>query len=269
MLLCGAAGDRAARHEGAALPTHPRDGVDLDALGKALDKQKIAACWFMTSFSNPLGSMMSEENKAALVAMLAAREVPLIVDDVYEELYFSKSRPKPAKAWDRAGLVLHCSSFSKCLAPGYRIGWAIGGRYAQQLRRLKMTTTLASAIPPQAALADYLKQGGYDHHLRGLRATLQTQQARMLEAIGEHFPAGTRVTRPLGGYFLWVELPPQVDALEVHRRAAQKNISVAPGRSSRRSGAMRIALRLNYGQPFTPQIEGALATLGKIARALC
>ncbi|MDB5804878.1 MAG: GntR family transcriptional regulator [Betaproteobacteria bacterium] len=256
-----------------ALPTHPREGVDLQALEKALGQQKgqqkIAACWLMTSFQNPLGSLMSEEKRRALVALLAAREVPLIVDDVYEELYFGRARPKPAKAWDSQGLVLHCSSFSKCLAPGYRIGWALAGRYAQQVRRLKMTTTLATAIPPQAALADYLKQGGYDHHLRGLRTALQRQQGSMVEAIGRDFPVGTRVTQPQGGYFLWVELPAQVDALEVHRRAAAKNISVAPGPIFSPQRRYENCLRLNYGQPWTPQVEAALATLGKIAEDLC
>ena len=251
-----------------ALPTHPRDGVDLDALADALKRRKIAACWFMTSFSNPLGSLMPEEGRAALVRMLAACEIPLIVDDVYEELYFGSTRPRPAKAWDKAGLVLHCSSFSKCLAPGYRVGWVLAGRYAQQVRRLKMMTTLSTAIPPQAALADYLKQGGYDHHLRALRAALQTQQGRMREAVAHHFPAGTRITRPQGGYFLWVELPAHIDALAVHARAAQKNISVAPGPIFSPQRRYANCLRLNYGQPFTPQVEGAIAALGRICASL-
>jgi DNA-binding transcriptional MocR family regulator len=200
--------------------------------------------------------------------MLAAREVPLIVDDVYEELYFGKARPKPAKAYDSDGLVLHCSSFSKCLAPGYRVGWALAGRYAQPVRRLKMMSTLATSIPPQAALADYLKQGGYDHHLRGLRAALEAQQTRMLEAIARHFPEGTRMTRPQGGYFLWVELPGAVDALQVHARAMQKNISVAPGPIFSPQRSYANCLRLNYGQPFTPQLEDAMATLGRICTSL-
>jgi DNA-binding transcriptional MocR family regulator len=251
-----------------ALPTHPRDGVDLGALEEALNKRSVKACWFMTSFSNPLGSLMPQENRRALVRMLAAREVPLIVDDVYEELYFGKARPKPAKAYDSDGLVLHCSSFSKCLAPGYRVGWALAGRYAQPVRRLKMMSTLATSIPPQAALADYLKQGGYDHHLRGLRAALEAQQTRMLEAIARHFPEGTRMTRPQGGYFLWVELPGAVDALQVHARAMQKNISVAPGPIFSPQRSYANCLRLNYGQPFTPQLEDAMATLGRICTSL-
>jgi DNA-binding transcriptional MocR family regulator len=251
-----------------ALPTHPREGMDLGALSTALDKHAIKACWLMTSFQNPLGALMPEQKKRDLVKLLAAHGVPLIEDDVYEELYFGTSKPKPAKVFDTEGLVLHCSSFSKSLAPGYRVGWTAPGKFVQQVERLKIMTTLATSIPPQAALADYLKLGGYDHHLRGLRRDLQAQQGKMLEAIARHFPAETRVTRPQGGYFVWLELPAQVSALELHRLAAAKNISVAPGpifSPQRRYGN---CLRINTGQPWTPRVETAVATLGRIAASL-
>jgi DNA-binding transcriptional MocR family regulator len=144
----------------------------------------------------------------------------------------------------------------------------LGGRYAQQLRRLKMTTTLATAIAPQAALADFLAHGGYDHHLRALRTALQAQQAQMVEAVGRHFPAGTRVTRPQGGYFLWVEMPAGVDALALHRRAGERNISVAPGPIFSPQRRYENCLRLNYGRPHDARVEDAVATLGRIAQAL-
>ncbi|WP_459694606.1 aminotransferase class I/II-fold pyridoxal phosphate-dependent enzyme, partial [Achromobacter xylosoxidans] len=129
------------------------------------------------------------------------------------------ARPVPAKAFDKHGLVLHCSSFSKCLAPGYRIGWASAGRYTQRVQRLKLSSTLSASGPAQGALAEYLEQGGYDRHLRRLRETLQAQQDLMANAIAREFPAGTRVTRPQGGFFLWLEMPAAVDALALHRQA--------------------------------------------------
>lgn len=251
-----------------ALPTHPREGVDLAALAVALDKNAVQACWFMTNFQHPLGSLMPDEKKRHLVELLAARDVPLIEDDVYEELYFGLEKPKPAKAYDRKGLVLHCSSFSKSLAPGYRIGWATAGRYAPAVERLKWVSTLSSNIPAQAALADYLRLGGYDHHLRALRRNLETQQGKMLQAIGRYFPAATRVTRPRGGYFLWLELPEQVNALELYRQAAKNRISVAPGPIFSPQRGHENCLRLNYGRPWTPRVEAAVATLGQIARSL-
>jgi DNA-binding transcriptional MocR family regulator len=248
------------------VPTHPREGIDLDALAQVLARDRPRACWLMTNFQNPLGSLMPDEKKRDLVALLARHQTPLIEDDVYGELYFGARRPKPAKAYDEAGLVMHCSSFSKCLAPGYRIGWAAPGRYVQAVARLKLSTTLTASVPAEAALAAYLEKGGYDRHLRQLRHALSVQQDAMIGAIARHFPPHTRATRPGGGYFLWVELPAHVDALDVHRKALALNISVAPGPIFSSRGEFTNCLRLNYGHPFDARIEEALATLGRLLK---
>lgn len=250
------------------VPTHPREGIDLDALTSVLQRHRPKACWLMTNFQNPLGSTMPDEKKQALVELLAAHEMPLIEDDVYGELYFGNKRPMPAKAFDKHGLVMHCSSFSKCLAPGYRIGWAMPGRFVSQVSRLKLTTTLSASAPAQAALADYLAKGGYDKHLRQLRHTLAVQQSAMAQAVVRHFPKGTKATRPGGGYFLWIELPGQANALDIHRKALSLGISVAPGPMFSASGNFSHCLRLNYGHAWTRDAEAAVATLGRLAGAV-
>lgn len=250
------------------LPTHPREGVDLAALDAAITRHGVKACWFMTSFQNPLGALMPPEKKHDLVKLLSRHGVPLIEDDVYEELYFGAHKPRPARAWDRDGLVMHWSSFSKCLAPGFRVGWAAPGRWARQVERLKLMTTLATGFHAQAALADYLRHGGYDHHLRGLRAKLEGQQRAILTAIARDFPAGTRITQPQGGYFVWVELPGNADALEVHRLAMRVGISIAPGPVFSPQRKFGNCIRINTGQPWTPRIGKAVATLGQIVASL-
>jgi DNA-binding transcriptional MocR family regulator len=247
------------------VPTHPGEGIDLAALEHAIARHGPKACWLMTTFQNPLGSLMPEAKKQALVSLLARHGVPLIEDDVYAELYFGDRRPLPAKAFDREGLVLHCGSFSKCLAPGYRLGWAAPGRFAQAVARQKLTTTLGTCAPAQMALADYLRRGGYDKHLRKLRHTLASRQAAFAEAVGAHFPPGTRATRPAGGYFLWVELPEGVDALQLHRQALAQGISTAPGPIFSASRSFAHCLRLNYGHEWNARSEAALATLGRLA----
>lgn len=247
------------------VPTHPRQGIALDALEAAITRHAPKACWLMTQFQNPLGSLMPEQKKRDLVALLARHQIPLIEDDVYGELYFGHARPLPAKTYDTQGLVLHCSSFSKCLAPGFRIGWAIAGRYARAVQRLKLATTLSASGPAQGALAQYLERGGYDRHLRRLRGTLAAQQERMLDAVARYFPAGTRVTRPQGGFFVWLEMPPGADALELHRRALAQGISVAPGPIFSASGQFGHALRLNYGHPWDERMENAVRELGRLA----
>ena len=249
------------------VPTHPREGVDLAALAQALERHHPKACWLMTNFQNPLGSLMPDEKKRALVELLTRHDVPLIEDDVYGELYFGSKRPVPAKAFDTKGLVMHCSSFSKCLAPGYRVGWAAPGRYASAVARHKLTTTLSASLPAQAALAEYLNKGGYDRHLRQLRHALSVQQNAMMEAVVHHLPSGTRATRPHGGYFLWLELPPHVDALAIHRQALSLGISVAPGPMFSAQRGFRNCLRINYGHVFDERAEAALVTLGRLASA--
>lgn len=249
------------------VPTHPREGIDLAALERALERHQPRACWLMTTFQNPLGSTMPDEKKRALVELLARHEVPLIEDDVYGELYFGASRPLPAKAFDRKGLVMHCSSFSKCLAPGYRIGWTVPGRHVRAVSRLKLTTTLSASAPAQAARADYLAKGGYDKHLRQLRHALAVQQAAMTQAVVRHFPKGTRATRPSGGYFMWIELPGQVNTLELHRKALALGISIAPGPMFSANRHFTHCLRLNYGHAWDSAAESAISTLGRLAAA--
>ena len=244
------------------IPTHPRDGVVLGALDAALDRHDVKACWFMTNFQNPLGGTMPEEKKRELVQMLARRRVPLIEDDVYAELYLDGRRQKPAKAYDRGGIVMHCSSFAKCLAPGYRVGWATPGRFTQEVERRKLMSSISTSLPPQLAIAAYLKSGGYERHLRNLRQAFASQQAQMADAIGRNFPAGTRVTRPRGGYFLWVELPKSVDALRLHRGALEEGISVAPGPMFSAKREYTNCLRINYGHPWTARMKDAIAVLG-------
>lgn len=248
--------------------TDPRHGVDLDALAGVLRTRPVAACWFMTSFQNPLGALMPVSRKQALVELLARFDVPLIEDDVYAELHAGNRRPPPAKAFDTGGRVLHCSSFSKCLAPGYRVGWAAAGRYARAVQRLKMMSSLATSLPPQLALAEYLAQGGYERHLRRLRASLAAEQQRGQRLIERHFPAGTRMTRPSGGYFIWTELPAQVDALTLHRRAMELSISTAPGVLFSADGRFTHHLRLNLGHPGVERFDAALRQLGELASSM-
>ncbi|KGM56836.1 GntR family transcriptional regulator [Lysobacter arseniciresistens ZS79] len=249
------------------VPTHPREGIDLDAVAAAIARHAPKACWVMSTFQNPLGASMPAERKRALVELLGRHGIPLIEDDVYAELYFGSERPVPAKAFDRDGLVMHCSSFSKCLAPGHRIGWVAGGRFAGRIARHKLTTTLNTNVPSQLAIAHYLQRGGFDRHLRRLRKALAAQQAQCLAAVARHFPRGTRVTRPAGGYFLWLELPGGADALAVQREAAARGISVAPGPVFSASRGFGHCLRLNCGHPLDARAQEALATLGRLAAA--
>ncbi|HEY9640885.1 MAG TPA: PLP-dependent aminotransferase family protein [Coleofasciculaceae cyanobacterium] len=248
------------------LPTHPREGISLLHLENALQKKQIAACTLVSNFSNPLGSCMSDARKKELVQLMAHYDTPLIEDDVYGDLYFEGTRPKALKAFDRDGIVLYCASYSKTLSPGFRVGWAVAGRYQSKVEQLKWVVNQTTAIAPQLTIAAFLSNGGYDRHLRHLRRAYQSQMALMTQSICEYFPPETRVTRPNGGHVLWVELPQPFDSTVLYRQALEHNVSIAPGVMFSPSGSYGNCFRLNTGLPWSSRIEQAMQTLGDLTK---
>jgi DNA-binding transcriptional MocR family regulator len=209
---------------------------------------------------------MPEANKKALVELLAAHDVPFIEDDLNGELCYDGPRPKPAKAFDKKGNVLLCSSFSKTLAPGYRVGWIAPGRYKREVEKLKLMTTIATATLPQLTVAAYLDSGGYDRHLRAIRRMFRANILSATGMIGEYFPQGTKVTRPTGGFVLWIELPEGTDSLELHRHALEENISICPGPMFSARQRHRNFIRLSCAHEWSDRIRIAVARIGELAR---
>jgi len=212
--------------------------------------------------------MMPDAHKQRLVDLAHQHNMPLIEDAVYSELFYGSAHPTSLKTYDRDGLVLHCSSFSKSLTSAYRVGWAIAGRYRAQVEKLKFLNTLATPTIPQRAIADYLTHGGYERHLRRVRRGLLQQRDLMRHFVLRFFPQGTRVSEPAGGYILWVELPPAVEAMELYRRCLVQGITIAPGRIFAASNRYSNFIRLNYSYAWTAEIEKALKTVAAIVAEL-
>ena len=250
------------------IPAHPVDGLNVEVLRYALRQTKIAACLVVPSYSYPLGSCMPLENRKELVALLAEHEIPLIEDDTFGELWHGKDRPRPLKSFDRSGLVLHCSSVSKSLAPGYRVGWIAAGRYQAEIESIKYFSTLSCSISAQEAVAEFLASGDYDRHLKTLRAELARRVAVMCASLERAFPPGTRVWHPQGGYLVWVELPPQVDALVLYQEALDEGIRISPGHLYSTSERYRNHLMFN-GTYTSEAALAAVQRLGKIVRRHC
>jgi DNA-binding transcriptional MocR family regulator len=249
------------------IPTNPGTGMSLDALGFALENHPVKAVVAVTNFNNPLGSCMPDEAKVELAAMLSRRGIPLVENDIYGELYFSERKPSVAKAHDSDGSVLLCSSFSKDISPGYRIGWVAPGRYLDRVRTLKMAFTNGSSVLPQLTIARYLESGGYDLHLRKIRRAYAYKSLGMSRAIEEHFPEGTRIAEPLGGYVIWVRLPDGLDSMLLYREAEKARITIAPGCMFSPSGKFRDYVRLNAAA-WSERTEMDLARLGRLAKDL-
>lgn len=250
------------------IPVCSRNGPSVEAIEQAIRRFDVRALILTPNFNNPLGSLMPEASKRKLIKLLAKEEVPLIEDDIYGDLYFGETRPLPAKAFDKKGMVMLCSSFSKTLAPGYRVGWAIPGKFLEQVLALKFIQSGPTSTLPQLAIAEFLDGGGYDRHLRSLRRLLAGQVERISAAVADHFPAGTRLSRPAGGFLLWVELPGRASALELHALAQLRGISISPGPIFSAKQRFQNAIRLNCGSVWSETIERAIKTLGGLAKEL-
>jgi DNA-binding transcriptional MocR family regulator len=250
------------------IPTHPRNGVSLEALALAIQREKVKACIIMPNVSNPLGSTMPEAAKKRLVRMLAEHDIPLIEDGVYSALHFNRTSPFAAKAYDKKGMVMLCSSFTKTLAPGFRVGWVAPGRYHAQVQMLKFINSVGVSDLLQLTIAEFLENGGYDRLLRTLRRTYAHQLELVKQAVYRHFPRETKVTRPSGGYVLWVEMPAGVDTVELYQQAMKERIGVAPGPMFSASNRYRNCLRVNCGVPWSDRTERALARIGELAHGL-
>lgn len=248
------------------IPSHPTDGISLEGLELALEQWPVKACVVVSNHSNPLGARPSDYGKRLLVERLDAAGVPLIEDDIYGDLYHDGERPRPAKAFDRTGNVIYCSSFSKTISPGLRLGWMVPGRYRTEARQQKYFSNLATASLPQLAVARFLEQGGYDRYLRTARPQYREATERMRAAVGRSFPEGTAVSKPQGGFVLWVQLPGHASGTRVYQLAREEGINVAPGRMfSTIADKHENCLRLNCANPWNERIETAIHRLGAIA----
>lgn len=239
-------------------------GMDLDAVRAAVKNYPVAAMLVIANFSNPSGSQMNEAKRRELLEIADTSGIPIVEDDIYGDLPHQGERPPCLKALDRNGRVILCSSYSKTLAPGLRTGFLVGGPYHARLVELKSTLNIGGSSLASLTVAEFLRSGGYDRHLRKLRDAFRIQVCRARETIAEVFPEGTRVSNPAGGFVLWLELPEQVDVLEVFKEAREAGISFAPGTAFSPQGLFRNCLRLSCGHPWSPRIQNGIATLGKI-----
>ena len=246
------------------LPTHPVTGVDLEALKKVI--HKIDVCCFMSNFSNPLGSLMPDESKIELVKMLTHHNIPLIEDDLYGNLFFGRSRPKPCKYYDEAGIVMWCGSVSKTLAPGFRVGWVAPGKFKDQIIREKLVQTICQPSLYQEVIADFLEHGRYDHHLRNFRNTLYTNSLHFQRTIEDCFPENTKISQPQGGSFLWLELDTRIDTAVLFDTAVKQKIGFAPGRVFTQHDQYNNCMRLNFAVEWNEKTEFDLKRLGQLIK---
>ena len=246
------------------IPTDPVTGISLEKLEDAFKKKKVQACLLVTNYNNPLGSCIPDNKKEQLAKMLQQYQVPLIEDDVYGDLHFAPERPRTIKSYDEEGLVLYCSSWSKSIAAGLRVGWVISGRYHEKISQLKFTTSGPTGLLPQLVLTRFLDQQRLDLHLKSLRQSLNMQTMQITKAIQEYFPGDTQLSRPNGGISLWVVLPQQVNTWHLHEQAVEQGITFTPGALFSSQDRYHNCIRLSNANPWTEDQDWAIQTLGRL-----
>ena len=250
------------------ISSDPTTGIDLECLQQAFKKFPVRACIAIPNFNNPFGSCMPDENKKKLVEIITAHNIPLIEDDIYGELYFGKSRPKTCKYYDTKGLVMHCSSLSKSLSPGYRIGWTIPGKFLEEVNQIKRMHNISCPTLTQAAMAHFLQNGRYEYHLKNLRKSLHIHALKYVQAVIEYFPEDTKVSRPQGGFVLWLELNKKVNAFKLRTEAMKHGISIMPGKIFSTSSNYSNCIRLSFGRPWNDDTDYGLMMLGKLIQKM-
>ncbi len=252
-----------------AIPAIPGEGIDLQKLQQALQRWPVKACWLMTNHQNPLGYTLSAERKQQLVSLLAESKVALVEDDVYANLWEGEQPPLPALAWDTEGTVLHCGSFSKDLVAGFRIGWVVTRAHALRVQQLQLMSTLSVSTPIQLALVDFLENQHYDQHLKRMRKLLGQRKKLAIAGLRQALPAQAVIHSDHGGYFLWVELPPELDTTLLYHQALAEGISIAPGELFSSSRQHRRCFRFNAAWPWDQRAEQAVNTLGRLITLQC
>lgn len=251
------------------IPSSSRTGISLDALELAVQQEpRLKAVVVVPHLQMPHGAIMPDLHKERLVAFCVQHGLALIEDDIYRELVEHVRVPRPLKAWDTTGQVIYCVSFNKTLAPALRQGWMNGGRWHTRIQMLKFAKTRNMQVWAQLLAARYVDSPARDRHLRRLRAALREQRERSVAAVARYFPSGTRLTVPAGGLSLWLELPSGALAMRLFEEALALGIRVAPGPMFSNTGRYDHFVRLSCGLPFSPQVEAAYATLGRLVQAM-
>lgn len=248
------------------IPTHAREGISLDALKLAFEHWPIKACIVISIGSNPQGFITSEKHQRALVDLCEEHSVPLIEDDIYGDLHFSAQRPSVCRQF--SDKVIYCSSFSKALAAGLRVGWVASRQLAKEITSEKVTMHLASPGVTQTAVAYLLKEGKYEKHIRKQRLQIANAMRALLQSINTHFPEGIEYTHPVAGYVTWLKLPDtcQLTGTELFHQAIKQNVSIVPGILFSSSNKYENYIRLSSSGYWDDKKENAVKVLSEIIK---
>lgn len=242
-----------------------QQGLDLQKLETCFAEQKVSAALLSTTHLNPIGITLSAAQKQAIAQLAARYRLPIIEDDVYFELGHHPDKPLPAKYWDKEGYVLWCSSISKTLAPGLRLGWCLPGRYFDAFYAHHSHTSLGVNSLVQDCIAEFILCGDYHTHLQKVRPLLQSQVHQYRQFLTQHLPNTAQISAPDGGMVLWVRIP-YLDTDQLATLARQQGIDLRQGNRFSTHPDYQDCFRINCGWPLHEDHHGdsALSQLSRL-----
>lgn len=260
------------------IPTDPSLGISTEALKLALEQWPIKAVMVTSRYSNPTGGSISTDKQKRLVELARQFDCQIIEDDIYGEMPLDTSLTSMTsykaaietviKTHDSDDRVMYCSSYSKTIGPGLRIGWCIPGRNKTAVIQAQRFSTMAASSLPQLTLTSYLQNGHYDKHLRNLRQKVTENIKLISQAVLQYFPQGTRLSIPAGGYILWICLPDKVNSIELLHLARAESITIIPGDIFSNSDDFKNYIRFNCATPWSDDVRQAIARLAELTRQL-
>lgn len=240
------------------------DGMKMDALEEALKANpNTKLIYTVPNFQNPTGRTMTEERRKQLAELAEKYDVYVLEDNPYGEIRFAGQHVPAVKSFDKSGHVLYMSTFSKTLAPGFRLGWLVADEdVVNKLTVLKQSADLHTDNLAQFAVAQFFADNDVDAHVKEISALYGKRKNLMLEGIKKYFPEGVKYTDPEGGMFLWVEVPGVDDTVELFKECLEHDVAFVPGDPFFAGEVQPGAFRLNYSNMKEDQIEVGLKRLG-------
>lgn len=246
------------------------DGMDLDALEKAIqENENVKLLYVIPSFQNPMGTTMSLEKRKALYEIIRKYKLVTIEDNPYGDLTFDGERVPTLKSMDTEDLIVYCGSFSKIVAPGLRVGYALCNKeLAENISAAKQLADVHSPLLPQIMVSNYMEKYDLDELIDKMRHTYAHKCRTMLDAINEYFPEGVTCTKPNGGLFIWCDLGHGIDTYALAKKASEHKVSFVPGNVFMVDSAKKTsALRLNYSTMSDENIVEGIKRLGELIKS--
>jgi 2-aminoadipate transaminase len=238
-----------------------QDGIDISELGEQLQDNRVKMFYSIPNFQNPTGIRYSLEKRKAAASVLEKFDTLIVEDDPYGELVFNND-PLPHLYSFLPDQTILLGSFSKIIAPGFRLGWMIATpELIRKATIIKQASDLHSGNVAQFILHQFLQDNDLETHIEKIRVGYAQQRDVMISTIRGFFPRSVRYTQPEGGMFAWLTLPDSITSRELLRRSMEKKIVFVPGDTFYASTPDSQTLRMNFSNVEAVKMKEALQVL--------